>query len=173
MIRIIENFFTEWGFDSIGCFFKSLLKVDQFAWIITGGAFLSSLETVFGLNAMSMLALLLLMALELLTGIIASLKRKNKIKSKKLGRFLLKSFTYWFFIGFFAIFALQFKDGLKHVAFDWLHSFIVFYVIGVYAVSIFENLSSITGKRSEFRPVIEAIKKKLLPKKEKDEGPNE
>lgn len=161
----------DWGFTGTIDFISSLLKIGSVYKLLGVSSVLSVLELLTGLNALSLVLALIMMIIELVTGIWASRKRKEKIESRRAGRFLLKIFIYSFFIMLFNVFSIQYKEGIRHLAFEWLHSFTLFYIIGIYSISIFENFGFIIDRKKEFHPIIEAIKKKLLgDSKEKNDG---
>ena len=95
-------------------------------------------------------------------------KKPFRLASRKLQRFLLKAFVYLFFIGLLHVFTVQYSKGLEHGVFAYLHSFIVMYILGVYSVSIWENMGRITGSNSEFFRLAKFFKKKLVPTDDKD-----
>ncbi|NIQ13102.1 MAG: hypothetical protein GTO02_01435, partial [Candidatus Dadabacteria bacterium] len=76
---VVSNF----GFESFTDFTTSLLHTRLLAFTIPFAGISAVLETIFGLQGLTVLAFVGLVTLELLTGLIASKKKGNKIESRK------------------------------------------------------------------------------------------
>lgn len=108
-----------------------------------------SVDKIFGLDGLAFFALIIVFFTELVSGLIASHVRGEKIESHKLSRFLFKIFYYMVLIAVPYIMSTSFSNrdrDLPAVIFDWLHVFLVVQIVLENMVSILENLAVISGK---------------------------
>lgn len=121
-----------------------------------------SISISFGLNNTAFAALLVVFVTELVSGITASVIRKEKISSLKLSRFAVKVTCYLVLIWVTYSFKESFehsKDGCAAVLFDWMHIFLVVQIVFENIISILENVSVIGGK--DKTALIQKITEKL------------
>ena len=106
----------------------------------------SFVENHFGLQAVTMVSFVILILLELITGIGASRVKHIPLQSKRFSRFGFK-LGIWFTIFFILqTMKLQYKDNdVIGGIYSWLHSSIFIYVTLEYLLSVIENVSVITG----------------------------
>lgn len=158
---VVENF----GFDNITDFTKSIVHTKLLALTIPIAGISSIIESIFGLQSLTILSFTLLVTLELITGLIASKVKKIKIESKKFGRFGLKVFVWLSLIFILNTLKIEYtthEDTFGSIAeglFNWLHGTLFIYVCLEYLISVLENLGEISGKNTE--GIIKKIKRKF------------
>lgn len=106
-------------------------------------------DKIFGLDNTGFVALLVVFVTELVTGISASLIRKERISSMKLSRFGLKAACYLVLIGVSYSLSQSFQAHRRAVGawvFDWLNIFLIIQISLENIISILENLAVISGK---------------------------
>lgn len=153
---IVSNF----GFKNYNDFLNSMIHFNLLKITIPIALISTMIENAFGLNFITIIAFILLLLVELTTGILASNKRGIKIESKKFGRFGFKLFV-WLSI-FFIVNALknQYLDNRPiYELYEWMHDGLVIYVSIEYLISILENFSYITGVKN--KGLVYSIKKKV------------
>jgi hypothetical protein len=124
----------------------------------------SIVETVFGLQGLTVLAFVVLVVLELLTGLIASRMRGEPIVSKKFGRFGLKMLVWLTLMFIINTLKREYHDDgsfneLASGLFTWLHGTLFIYVNLEYLISVLENLGVISGRNND--SIIKVIKDKF------------
>jgi len=158
---VLENF----GFSCKYEFMGSMIKTKLLALTLPIAGISSIIETYFGLQGLTVLSFVLLVTLELFSGLCASKVNKQKISSKKFGRFGFKLFvwiTLLFVLNSLRLEYSSYDDTIgrtSYLLFNWLHSTIFIYVNIEYLISVLENLGVISGK--EKGTLISAIKNKL------------
>jgi lipid-A-disaccharide synthase-like uncharacterized protein len=178
MIKVryfVNCFFKEFGFNSGFSEFKAsmfrkeyLLVSIPFATIFS--ALVSNVEYLIGLQGLTILAIFLVLATELVTGIMASIETKVPISSKRFSRFGLKAFTWFLFLFVVNAFSLQYegKNYLIHGFWSSIHSLVASYMAVEYFISIDENMVKITGKSTGIVRLIKDKLKDLLKTKSND-----
>lgn len=159
---IVQNF----GYQSFIEFKNSLMSMspNSLLMFVPIATIITTLEVWTGLGIIPLTAFVLLLTLELITGITASKIKGIPIQSKKFSRFGLKAFTWIMLLFFVNSMALNYAystlaaDIMKYQVFNWIHTVIVLYVSAEYLISILENLSVISGKDNSV--LINAIKNK-------------
>lgn len=161
MSRFLDGLVSQFGFKDHIDFSGSMFHFNLMMVTIPFAALSSIIENMFGLHIMTIAAFVLLLALELTTGLVASKKRGLKIESRKFGRFGFK-LVIWLTL-FFIINSLKKQyDGNSTVVYglyEWLHDGLMIYVSLEYLISVLENLGHITGENN--KGFIYAIKKKI------------
>jgi len=171
MRGIFNHIVTNFGFNDLTDFSNSLVhKTCPFSsksillTMLPIAGISSVVETIFGLQGITVLAFVVLVTLELVTGLIASRSRGEAIVSKKFSRFGLKVFVWLSLL--FVLNALKKEyhdeglfDGMASVLFTWLHGTLFIYINLEYLISVLENLGIITGKDND--GIIKMIKKKF------------
>lgn len=156
MINKFLNFFvSSFGFECTSDFTDSMIHPKMLAITLPLAFISSTLELLLGLQSLTVIAFVILVTLELITGIVASKLRKEPIVSRKFGRFGLKVFV-WLMLIFITntmrIEYLNSEETFRSLAsgfFTWLHGALFIYVIIEYLISVLENLGSITGKSKD------------------------
>ena len=160
---MIDNLLKSFGFRDVpdfvaSCFHINLLKVTVPASVITG-----AVEYYMGLKALTIFAFVVLLVMELISGVVASVtSRKQKLSSLRFSRFIFKVFLW--LVCFFIInsFALQYEEGtMMRAVFEYLHNTIVIYLCLEYLLSFIENIGEIGGRSSVrlIRMILGDIKK--------------
>lgn len=143
---LLDKVVTNFGFDSNHDFSSSMMHANLLFFTIPVAFISSFIENYFGLQAVTLIAFVTLIALELITGISSSRVRKIPLQSKRFSRFGFK-LVIWFLIFFILqTMKLQYKDNaVIGGIYSWLHSSIFIYVTLEYLISVVENVSVITG----------------------------
>ena len=145
------------GFEySEGEFLGSLLptvKYNMMMVVISLSIVISWVDKIFGLDAMAVLALCIVMLLELSSGIYASTLKKEAFSSRKFSRFTFKCACYLILIAVPYLFYNSYKthgNTLAASLFEWLHVFLVVQIVIENIISILENVAVIQGKPKTF-----------------------
>lgn len=139
-------------FYTVSEFFTSLfpsVKFELLNILVITSSIATIAEKLLGVDFVAISALLVMMVLELATGIWASLIRKEDISSKRLSRFAIKVACYMVIMVVPYVFSTSYGErGVKSAAlvFEWIHVFLVVHIVQEYLVSILENLACIQGK---------------------------
>lgn len=160
-MKLISLFTSAFGYSSNTEFSDSLIHKTAFAITIPLAGISALIEHYIGINFITLIAFIVLLLLELITGLTASKKKGIKIESKKFSRFGLKIFV-WISLFFIAnSLKLQYKEEsvIVYSIFEWLHSGLMIFASLEYLISVLENLSVITGQKNT--GIINAIKRKL------------
>jgi phage-related holin len=158
---IVSNF----GFSCTEEFNSSIIHFNVLPLTLSFAGLSAIFETIFGLQNLTMIAFVILVVLELLTGLIASKVKKEPIVSRKFGRFGLKVLVWLTLIYVTNSMKLEFVnsdgvfDSLALVLFTWLHGSIFIYIVLEYLISVLENLGVITGTSN--KTLTNAITNKL------------
>lgn len=164
MIKLaFENLLNEFGFGSIKSFLASMFAPQYGALFITFSGLSSLGDVFFGVSNYTLLLLVILVKIELITGIWASKVKKRPIVSKKLQRFILKMMIYFFFIMIFHQLTNEAENFTKKI-YEYMHSFTIMYFVFVHIKSITENYDKITGRRTEFLGIIDKMNEKFFGK---------
>ena len=139
------------GFQSPMEFFESLGRFS--AWkpmLMTSTLFASFsvlLERSLGLKPLVYISFLVLIALEVWSGIRASQKKGQKIQSRKLGRMLIKMSIYTIIIGVLHQFSVGIAVpsvlGLEINIYVWIYYVVINWIIFQFLLSVLENLAEI------------------------------
>ncbi len=152
---------SQFGFRNTQDFLHSIIHIPLLYLILPIAAVSSYAEQYFGLKLVTVIAFVCLLTLELITGMMVSRIKRQRLNSKRFSRFGFKVFT-WLLL-FFIVHSLkvQFKDENLLVAevFGWLYSIIIIYVTLEYLISVLENIAVISGKSSS--KLIQALRHKL------------
>lgn len=165
---------NEFGFCTLNSFTESLIT-PRFGLLFIGLSGITSIgDKFFGVSNLTLFLLLVLIAIELITGIWASVVRKRRIVSKKLQRFVLKIMIYFFFIMILHALSEEATDYTKEI-YSYMYSFTILYFVFVHIKSILENYTRITGKKSDFLYYLNVLNSKVFtftPKKKDPSDPN-
>ena len=148
LTSILEGF----DFESISDLSHSLLPSMKYnTWIMTVlFSFLTScINQIFGLDVMAITALLIVMLVELYSGIYASHINKVPFSSKRLSRFTLKFACYLVLIAVPHLFGESYRQNNNStgaIVFEGLHVFLVTQIVLENIISVLENIAVIQGK---------------------------
>lgn len=169
MRNVADLLAYEFGFTNFSDFVDSLIHTKLMAFTIplafSVAGIVTFLENNLGMQVMTMASLLVLLILELVTGLWGARIKKTKIESRKFARFGLKVIV-WFSL-FFVMNSLSLQylnkpglwDKALHTIFAWSHGTLMVFVALEYLISVLENFSKITGRDTS--PIIKALRKKI------------
>lgn len=162
---------NEFGFTSTKSFITSLLATNYGMLFTVTTTVASFADYYFGVSNLLLILLLVLINLELITGLWAAKVRKRKIVSKKLQRFLLKIMIYFVFLVLLHRLTHE-VDDLTQPIYTYMYSFTILYFVFVHVKSILENYTRITGKETDFYSYLQQMNERVFgvkpKKKEKD-----
>lgn len=165
MRKILMKVLAGFEYYSINEFLQSLVPTIKYHTLMiafTTSAFISFVETVFGITWMAFISFFLVMIFELLSGTYASNVQNIPFSSSKLSRFTFKVACYLVLISVPYIFYMNYKvQGNVAAAFifEWLHVFLVVQIVIENILSIIENVAVIQGKPKTYW--IDKIREKL------------
>jgi len=144
----MREFFNAFGFRNFNDFIGSLIYIKSLIITIPIAALSAFAEDYLGMKWLTLLAFILLLIVEVVSGIIASTYiNKEKISSIKFGRFLFKA-GFWIIL-FFIIrsFVREYDNGtIMSNLFQYLYNAIMIFVVQQYLLSFIENIGKISGK---------------------------
>lgn len=162
-----HSLFHEFGFKSADQFITSLLRPNLLSISIPTAALGSLIETVFGLKWIVVLAFVLLLTIELISGIFASCIEGQKITSKRMKAFLMMLFVWLVVLFILNAFKGAFEEtDSMHVVFEYLFNAVLLFVNVIYFKSIWENAGRIMDKKDEFKKLINIFNSKQVSKDE-------
>lgn len=166
---MIRNFFnyvvSNFGFDDMSDFSSSLLHPKAMLLTVPFAGISALAETYFGLQSITILSFVLLVTLELITGLTASKVQGRRIESKKFGRFGLKVFVWISLIFILNSLKMEYRGhedtlgGIAYGLLNWLHGTLFIYICIEYLISVLENMGAISGRDN--KGIIDSIKDKL------------
>lgn len=165
MKKFISNILNGFDYLSITEFAHSLVptvKYNLAALVLILSISLGWVDKIFGLSALAVGALVLVMFAELGSGIYASHVKKEEFSSKRLSRFGVKVACYLILISVpYVLYDSYHAHGNTVAAylFDWMHTFLTIQIAAENIISILENIAVIQGKDKTFW--IEKIKSKI------------
>lgn len=185
---MIRKFLASYGYNSYMELLQSLFPSTKYAPTVqTAGmsGVLGALCAAMGIWPVLLVAMILIMSVELGSGLVAAHKKQEKFESAKFSRFVLK-LCIWFILfistQLFSLIARQQDPNMVWMATGWLFDLITVILMVCFVVenttSVLENLAVIDGKdKSYFIDLImESVKVtfgKLLGKKIPDENGKE
>ena len=92
--RFLNHFVSCFGFDHVSDFNDSIVHSKLLMLTLPLAAISGFVESFMGLHGLTVLAFVILVVLELVTGLVASKSRGEKIESHKFSRFGLKVFVW-------------------------------------------------------------------------------
>jgi len=160
---MVNKILADFGFCGLRSLFTSLWKFERFEFIIVFSLMGMVISEMVGLQVYTIKILFILLLVELIIGIWAGVKRFGKFKTKRLQRFGLKVFIYFLMLLVLKTLMDQYEDSITefHI-YSSLHSFIVFYIIAVYLISILENIHYLTGQSQELGQLINIFKLRVF-----------
>ncbi len=164
--RFLNHFVSCFGFECKQDFNDSIVHANLLTITLPVATISGFLESLMGLHGLTVLSFVILVILELITGISAAKSRGEKIVSHKFSRFGLKVFVWMTLLFITNSLKLEYineKDFLSIISagfFDWLHGSLFVYITLEYLISVLENLGSLTNEKSN-KTLINAIINKL------------
>lgn len=160
MKDFIVLFINGFGYENINDLGSSMFNKKLLFILIPAAGILPFIEDILGIQFLTVFAFLLAMFLEVATGMGASFKEGKQITSRKFSRFGLKAFIWFAFLFIINAFRLQYQDDnyLTAQFWEWTHSAFLSYITLEYLISIDENITRMTGKKSGF---IQVLKRKF------------
>ena len=148
------------GYSNSLDFMNSLIHFNLLPLTIPTAITTATFSYLFGISFFSGIMIILMLVVELLSGILASKIKNIPITSRKMSRFGLKVIVWFTFLAFLNSFILQYKlgDQLMYSIFYYLQKLIITYITVEYLISILENMAVITGKSNN--KIIKAISNK-------------
>ena len=113
----------------------------MFAFSLTVGSASSLIDKFLGLEPLMFLAFSMLLILEFITGVLASIKEGSKIESRKFGRFVFKVFIYTLMISVVHIMNVSSEGRVISKVYSFIYWVIVDYISLQLIISVFENCS--------------------------------
>jgi hypothetical protein len=151
-IMDFKSIFKDWGFVNQYDFLQSTFHIDSIKPLLTISVTLGSVATMFkevtGMNVVLYISFFLLLSLEFITGIKASLKEGKKIESKKFGRFIAKICTYTLMLIITNSIALSVTGTYMSYVYETLYWTIFHLITLQLIVSVFENLARLGFQES-------------------------
>lgn len=179
--KFFNHLVNSFGFNCTGDFSNSIIHTKLLAVTIPVAGFSSLLEITLGLRHLTILAFVVLITLELLTGLIASKIRGEKIVSHKFSRFGFKVFVWLILLYVINTMKVEYSQqtnnnftSLASGFFTWLHGTLFIYIVIEYLISILENLGVITKKKNDniIKTIIKKLNNFLGNEKNKDHNEN-
>ena len=115
------------------------------------------IEQYVGLSVTAYVAFLVLLIIEFITGIKASVKHGKKIESRKFGRMIVKIGLYTTILGIVHVMKGAIESSFD--IYDWVYYVVFNMVVIQLIISVFENLSKLGF--SESKGIIGVLRKKL------------
>ena len=150
------------GFKSMGELRDSLVHFKWLGLTVPVAGVSTFFENYLGLKALTVFSFVLLLGLELVSGILVSiLIKKEKLKSRRFGRFGFKVFIWMLLFFIIHSFKMEWKDKsvVVYGVFDWLLNLVMVYVCLEYFISVLENVGVLSG-RTDLK-LIRALRKRL------------
>lgn len=145
MKSLLARFVHAFGFDDLADFAGSLLFIRYSDLLFFAALAGSVIQSIFGVHPYVMAGFVVVIGIEVVSGLWASKVKKIKPQSKRWERFGFKLIVY--IVGLAVLYWLSFiDDGLISQAFLWIRNLWVTYVGLGYFLSIKENLDVIRGK---------------------------
>ena len=143
---IINYHLQGFGFEGTQDLMTSTLHTDKGFGIISGlsallGGAAIFVETYIGLAPVAYIAFVILLVLEFITGIRASIKAKKKIESRKFGRMIVKIGLYTTILGIVHVLKVNMDSYIN--IYEWLYYAVFNMVVIQLIISVLENLAKL------------------------------
>lgn len=168
-MKFFNNLLKSFHYDNMNDFLTSLMPTSKYNITILVSSFSALMvsidkmvSVVFGLTGMAFISLVLILITELLSGLMASSVRKEAFESAKLRRFSFRLFYYLVLLSVPYLLSENYRirgNFVAHLAFDWLHVFLVIQIGFENIISVLENIAVIEGKDKSH--IIRKIKNRL------------
>lgn len=152
--KFFNHLVSNFGFNCTSDFTDSIIHFKLLAFTVPLAGLSSLIEVYFGFRHLTILAFVILVTLELITGLVASKIKGIKIVSHKFSRFGFKVFVWLTLLYVVNTMKIEYSSqgnnfsNLASGFFTWLHGTLFIYIIIEYLISVLENLSVITGKNN-------------------------
>ncbi len=151
----MKTFFKIFEWAGAVAFLQSLLpsiKLKITIPLLFMSSILGVVTDLMGVKIQTLAAICVALLAELVSGIYASIKRGEHIRSGKFGRFVVKAFVWLLSIFIVNAFCKEFEvdNGIADYVMTWVRSAFLMTCFLEYMISINENMESITGKKSFF-----------------------
>jgi hypothetical protein len=158
---MMRDILAEFGFCGYKSLYVSLVRIDNVKILSAFAGLGVILKGLIGLEEVSQIVLFSLILTELVIGVWASMKKKDRFRARRLQRFGLKVFIYFLLLLVLYTFQKQYIGRPEYYVYGALHSFVVFYITGVYLISVLENTSYILGGSRELNALLRVFKVRL------------
>lgn len=151
-MRWLHKLLAGYGYDSLQDLGGSLMPSVKYNLTLLSiglSAFSGIVQTVFGLDWQAFAAFLVVLAWELVSGIIASRIKGEPFSSSRLSRFGFKTAQYLILIAVPYLVSVSLRASGRTLAaevLEWLYLFFVVQIVFENIVSILENQATITGR---------------------------
>lgn len=152
---------TEFGFIDYDHFFNSLLRPKLTYLTIPIAAIGGFIDYLFGLQPIVFVAFVLLLSIELISGIFASWIENKPITSKRMKSFLMMLFVWLIVLFILNTFQSSYEGSEIGFIFHYLFDAVLIYVNVIYFKSIWENMGRISSKKKEFGSLSDIFSRKL------------
>ena len=144
---MIGELLKAFGFKNFTDFIDSTIYIKPLVISVPIAFFSAFAEEYLGMKWLTLAAFIILLIMEVASGIVASMySNREKFSSIRFGRFLFKA-GFWITI-FFIInsFANNYDKGtVLHGLYDYLYDVIMLFVVQQYLFSLIENVGKISG----------------------------
>ncbi len=160
----MKEFFKIFEWNTATDFLNSLIpsiKLQVTVPLLSLGSVMGLISAIMGVQADTVFAICVALFAELISGIYASVKRGDRIRSGKFGRFVVKACVWLMCVYIVNAFCKEFaanKSEVMDVLMKWVRSAFLMTCFLEYMISINENMESITGRKSIF---IRLLKEKI------------
>lgn len=163
--KFLNHFVSCFGFECTTDFSNSIVHSKLLAFTIPLAGISAVLEGLLGLHSFTLMAFVVLLTLELITGLTASRIKGHSFESHKFSRFGLKAVVWITLLYITHQFYKEYNnsegvfDSIASSLFTWLHGTLFIYITLEYFISVLENLGVITGdsKKSLINTIINKL----------------
>ena len=161
----IKKLIQSFDYDSISDFGQGLLPSSKYGatWLVAAlGSLSAFIEKMLGISQSAFVALCVIMIFDLISGLMASQVRGDKLTSVRWSRFGLKLGLWFIVIYVTHMVSLDFQArGHENIALvlNWVHTAIILSIFFEYLLSVLENIGVIGNKDTQ--PLIQKIKEKI------------
>lgn len=147
--------------DNMIASFIPSIKYNITLMVVTISSFTSVINLLFGLKLQTFIALLVILFVELVSGVYCSLYIRNEpFQSNKMWRFFFKTGVFFAILYVVKQLHNEFSNAfLFSDIFNWMYYFLFTFSISEILISVLENYAEISGKEKEYYTSF--IKKKL------------
>lgn len=161
MSNRIFSLLHEFGFCNVDQFTESLLRPKLMSFSIPFAMMGATLQLLFGLKPIVLTAFIVLLTLELSSGIFASWIEGRRITSKRMKAFLMMLFVWLCTLFIITSFKQHFIGTSIEFIFDYLFTAVILFVNIIYFKSIWENAGRIMNRKNEFAELRKLFLSKL------------
>lgn len=163
--KFLNHFVSCFGFECTTDFNNSIVHSKLLMITIPIAGISAVIENLLGLHSLTLIAFVVLLTLELVTGLMASKIKGHSFESHKFSRFGLKAVVWITLLYVTNQFYKEYSDhtgvfdNIASGLFKWLHGTLFIYITLEYLISVLENLGVITGdsKKSLINTIINKL----------------